>query len=940
MLTRGRDSSHFGYWLLQTGKMAESSLFAQRLQALTERRRLQERILSTRRELEEERLRAQRLKRKSLRDQWLMEGTSSPMDDNDHMSSVWEAQNHIQELEQDLSSLQSQMQQLDNPELHQGRRQREEYVKVLKEVKLSSPDGIGEVDETSPSSPEGLFGRECSPEKAEVKVSPMAEEDGDCQPQQGSSEAAPDVKPAWQSLDPSEAIASCQSKPAVEEMVIRDHLGQEVGSMDAVGQKQRSIGKEEELEGHTDLGSGSEEESRLSPPHRALSQGKTPGATERQVDTELGSRDGPEGESPTSQDCQSPSKPLRDENSCFDSPKRQADGKLEMGSLANEAALMGGRQKELSEQGAKEAEPAQDIAAGYAEPVMGGQENQVRKQGLQESCGSEATMLGQGGESKESWLDLPKQPRPDQILPQEEAKMSLLDPAKSSSSLSGPSLQDQISSFQETEGPLLESVLSLIPNQSPSTFSPLQERKESFLALASSSQQESLLDPNPPSQQDHLSSSPEQKPSSLQGGVSSLQDQILSPLCEAQGKLLDQIPTSLQEQSASLPDQVLPRFPDQFTSLPGQIPSCLHKTERSLEISTALQGQERSVLEAKESFPDIVPSLSNQLSSLPDQITSLQEAEGLSLEEIPVTLQDQIPTAPEAQISSLPEADIILLDQIPFSVDEDKHLHPGEILTSLPDQIPPVLQDQKPTFLEDSALSSLQEAGGSLTDQIQASLPCQTSPSLLEAKGSPPGQAQPTLVEQMPILMQSQASCLQEVEKSLSVKQIPISLPEEMPTLSGQALSPNKVQTPTLEETTTAPDALPSYNQDLGQRFRDKNVTVERQELKEGGDGSLAAVEEETKEVLENLHAEQQPLLKEPKASADAQDMSVGNSQPKAGILNLQAGTSQDAPTYTTTSANTASSCQLQSVAPHQGEGQEQGQSRRKQKSCQCCLVM
>ncbi|XP_050781505.1 paralemmin-3 [Gopherus flavomarginatus] len=97
--------------------MAESSLYTQRLEAIVGRRKVQERILRARRELEEEKLRAQQLKRKSLRDRWLMEGSCLPPE-NDPTSPLWQTQSRIQELEQDLSSLQSQMQQLDNPEHH------------------------------------------------------------------------------------------------------------------------------------------------------------------------------------------------------------------------------------------------------------------------------------------------------------------------------------------------------------------------------------------------------------------------------------------------------------------------------------------------------------------------------------------------------------------------------------------------------------------------------------------------------------------------------------------------------------------------------------------------------------------------------------------------------------------------------------------------------
>ncbi|KAM9314556.1 paralemmin-3 isoform 2-T7 [Pholidichthys leucotaenia] len=56
--------------------MMETEKYKQRLEAIAEKRRLQEAEDKARREMEEEKLRLQQLKRKSLRDQWLMEGAS------------------------------------------------------------------------------------------------------------------------------------------------------------------------------------------------------------------------------------------------------------------------------------------------------------------------------------------------------------------------------------------------------------------------------------------------------------------------------------------------------------------------------------------------------------------------------------------------------------------------------------------------------------------------------------------------------------------------------------------------------------------------------------------------------------------------------------------------------------------------------------------------
>uniref|UniRef100_A0A8C4M677 Paralemmin 3 n=1 Tax=Equus asinus TaxID=9793 RepID=A0A8C4M677_EQUAS len=88
--------------------MAESSLYRQRLEVIAEKRRLQEEIRSARRELEEEKLRVERLKRKSLRERWLMDGAAEgperPEDPTspDPQSPEGQAQAHIQHLEDSL----------------------------------------------------------------------------------------------------------------------------------------------------------------------------------------------------------------------------------------------------------------------------------------------------------------------------------------------------------------------------------------------------------------------------------------------------------------------------------------------------------------------------------------------------------------------------------------------------------------------------------------------------------------------------------------------------------------------------------------------------------------------------------------------------------------------------------------------------------------------
>ncbi|KAJ8345152.1 hypothetical protein SKAU_G00293450, partial [Synaphobranchus kaupii] len=72
--------------------MDEAEKYQQRLQAIAEKRRLQEEQERMKREMEEERLKLQQLKRKSLRDQWLMDALPSAPDGPGTNSPVWEPQ--------------------------------------------------------------------------------------------------------------------------------------------------------------------------------------------------------------------------------------------------------------------------------------------------------------------------------------------------------------------------------------------------------------------------------------------------------------------------------------------------------------------------------------------------------------------------------------------------------------------------------------------------------------------------------------------------------------------------------------------------------------------------------------------------------------------------------------------------------------------------------
>lgn len=82
----------------------EAEKYQQRLQAIAEKRRIQEEQERARREMEDERLRLQQLKRKSLRDQWLMEGPPTSPDSTGPRSPLWG--HKAQEIETHINKLQ------------------------------------------------------------------------------------------------------------------------------------------------------------------------------------------------------------------------------------------------------------------------------------------------------------------------------------------------------------------------------------------------------------------------------------------------------------------------------------------------------------------------------------------------------------------------------------------------------------------------------------------------------------------------------------------------------------------------------------------------------------------------------------------------------------------------------------------------------------------
>ena len=85
--------------------MEETELLKERLQAITDKRKLQEEIAQKRRKIEEEKLKHQHLKKKALREKWLLDGFSSltPKEQEEMQKQNQEDQQQTRELEDDIS---------------------------------------------------------------------------------------------------------------------------------------------------------------------------------------------------------------------------------------------------------------------------------------------------------------------------------------------------------------------------------------------------------------------------------------------------------------------------------------------------------------------------------------------------------------------------------------------------------------------------------------------------------------------------------------------------------------------------------------------------------------------------------------------------------------------------------------------------------------------
>ncbi|XP_050780583.1 neurofilament heavy polypeptide-like [Gopherus flavomarginatus] len=665
------------------------------------------------------------------------------------------------------------------------------------------------------------------------------------------------------------------------EMIIRNHLGQEVGSMDAIrrtspeteGEAPRGEnGLEEAWDGRT-------EREPQSPP--AFASDALDSRMEESVTGE-GSREGPEGESGV-QEGEVQALPV--ENCCLDSPRPEPDGELEEPiGVVEEGEISAEPARGATEM--EEAESAQRTWSRAAEPE--------RPQELGPTQGRGPMWQEPAREQEHQVSPVAEHPQAAGVGETAETKVSLQDQI--------PALQGQIPSPQEAKAALRDQIPALldqIPSSLQEAKTPLQDQIPALQG------QIPLPHEAKAALWDQTPSSLQEAEVSMQNQIPTVQDQIPLSLLEVKTSLQGQIP-SPQEAKAVLQDQIQSMQNQIPSSLQDQIPSPLQEANISLQdqISSALQNQIPSPHEAKATLQDQIPSSLQEANiSLQDQISLALQNQIPSPHEAKAALQDQIP-------SSLQEAEVSMQNQIPLSLLEVKTSLQGQIPSpqeakaALQDQISSSLQDQIQS-MQDQIPSSLQEANISLQDQ---------TPSALQNQIPSPHEAKAALQDQIPSPHKAEDSFHSQIPSSQ----------EPIPAFHGEVPLTSPRRAPT-------PEQVPS-------RPRQSMA------LKGGsGTGLISSAAEETTENLGKLHPEQQPLLKEASGLRmgwkQPQDPVARNLQPGAGTLKSLAAMSPEAPTYTTASVNTASPCQGRSTTtPRPGDGQETG--RRKQKTCQCCSVM
>uniref|UniRef100_A0A8D0E8L4 Palmdelphin n=1 Tax=Salvator merianae TaxID=96440 RepID=A0A8D0E8L4_SALMN len=126
--------------------MEEAELLKERFQAITDKRKLQEEINQKRLKVEEEKLKHQHLKKKVLREKWLLDGLNpfTPKELEDMQSQNQEDQQRVAELDQNILRLEKQIEDLEKEELAISAKEKA-ILKKLKSVERTTEDIIKSV---------------------------------------------------------------------------------------------------------------------------------------------------------------------------------------------------------------------------------------------------------------------------------------------------------------------------------------------------------------------------------------------------------------------------------------------------------------------------------------------------------------------------------------------------------------------------------------------------------------------------------------------------------------------------------------------------------------------------------------------------------------------------------------------------------------------------
>ncbi|XP_035800699.2 palmdelphin isoform X5 [Amphiprion ocellaris] len=127
--------------------MEEADLLKERLQAITDKRRIQEDIAKKRRQIEEEKLKLQYIKKKALREQWLMDGLSQQSEEEQEAMRLQaqDEQQQSDQLQSNILRIEKEIEALETQELNISANE-EVVLKRLKEVEKTSEDIIKELN--------------------------------------------------------------------------------------------------------------------------------------------------------------------------------------------------------------------------------------------------------------------------------------------------------------------------------------------------------------------------------------------------------------------------------------------------------------------------------------------------------------------------------------------------------------------------------------------------------------------------------------------------------------------------------------------------------------------------------------------------------------------------------------------------------------------------